>query len=104
VALALVETVPELMGKLHIGRATSLLFNNLRIAVGSSVSVDGQKGFLIGFIAWSPAPRVRNDLSLFLLLSFRATAEGLVFFDLGALARDSYPISALTDMEKHSYS
>ena len=67
-ALNLVENVPDLMGKLHIGRATSLLFNSLRFAVGSSVSVDGQKGFLIGFIAWSPAPRVRNDLSLFFFL------------------------------------
>ena len=63
------STVPGLMGRLIVGRATALVVDGQALVFGKSVSVLNQKGFLIGYIAWRPSPQVLFFVCLFSLFS-----------------------------------
>jgi hypothetical protein len=93
-ALAVTETVPELMGKLYMGRATALVLDGQVLALGQSISVGGQKGFILGFIAWSPSFQVRFNFIFF---------HGLKLYDdlggawLGRCTRSYHPQICLSE-------
>src|SRR4051812_30778532 len=68
--------VPASMGRLMIGRATALIIDRRVLPLGEWISVGGQKGFLLGFIAWSPSHRVRF-ICIFLFSAGLKLCEGL---------------------------